>query len=111
MLGRSSGLATYSARSRRDGTHIKKLDDCFGQFQEIALRMDCVPKATAAVRRFAVSASPSAYGRPPYETYVVGLAGLTLIAVCKRVSAGAVNIGEVRIEDVHLGAQLRLFGR
>src|SRR5215831_2358078 len=29
------------ARSRNDGTHIKKLDDCFGQFQEIALRMHC----------------------------------------------------------------------
>ena len=61
-------------------------------------------------RSFAVSASPSVYGRPPYETYVVGPAGLTWIAVCKRVSAGAVNIGEVGVEDAHLGAQLPFFG-
>jgi len=41
---------------------------------------------------------------------VVGPAGLTWIAVRKRVSAVAVNIGGVCVEDAHLGAQLPFFG-
>ena len=77
-------------------THIKKLDACFGQCV-VRTICDCgacrggggcgaeaargaeesaLPK-TAVRGRFAVSASPSAYGRPPYETYLVGFAGLT----------------------------------